>query len=93
MLSIKYPLGEVYKSKDICTCACDFIRREISTALNIINIYKSKTLIVLPFFGKVSFPRKLGDKYNIKSLNSSFLIIENKRYKTILACISFNRKV
>ena len=63
MPSIEYSFGEVYKLKDIWTFACEFKSKATKTTLNAINIYKSKTLIVLPLFGKVSFLRKLGDAY------------------------------
>ena len=69
------------------------IQKQTRITLNAINIYKSKILIVLLLFSKVSFLCKLGDAYNIKSLNLLFLIIENGRYKTAIALKSFNRKV
>jgi len=62
----------------------------IKITLNIINICKRKILIVLLLFNNVLFLHKLRDMYNIKSLNSLCLIIENKRYKTIIALKSFN---
>ena len=93
MLSMEYLLGEVYKSKDIWTFARDFKSKATRTTLNIINICKSRILIVLPLFGKVLFLCKLRDEYNIRSLNLLFLIIENGRCKTAIAVKSFDRKV
>jgi hypothetical protein len=93
MLNIKYLLREVYKSNNIYTLIYDFKTKAISITLNIINIYKSKIVIVLLIFSNVIFLYKLKDEYNIKSLNLSFLIIENKKCTTIIACKSFKRKV
>jgi hypothetical protein len=75
MLNIKYLLREVYKSNNIYTLIYDFKTKAISITLNIINIYKSKIVIVLLIFSNVIFLYKLKDEYNIKSLNLSFLII------------------
>jgi len=93
MPSIEYLLGEVYRLKDIWTLARDCKSKATRTTLYIRNIYKSKILIVLLLFSNVSFPRKLGDAYNIKSLNSLFLTIENGRCNTAIACKSFNRNI
>jgi len=61
----------------------------MSITLNIIKIYKSKILIALLLFSNILFLYKLKDEYNIKSLNLLFLIIENKKCKTIIALKSF----
>jgi hypothetical protein len=61
----------------------------MSITLNIIKICKSKILIALLLFSNILFLYKLKDEYNIKSLNLLFLIIENKKCKTIIALKSF----